>query len=1822
MNSNFLNIGYRSVILYLLAALLAFLPSTVSAQIPGGDWGLITSKREHSASRSHNITNPTNNLNGSFTFTLDRPGSIELYGFVSGTGEVKGSASHLTINGNRFQFNNGNNTNSGTIAQPLGAGTYTIAWRVEATAWGTINARITVEPGAFPQNIPNGNWGTITERIETSASRDHHLFAPTNNLNGTFTFTLNQPGSISLWGFVSGAGMVKGSASHLTIHGADGSETLRFAGGGDVNSGTIPRALGVGTYTVEWRVEATAYGTINAKITIEPGGFPPGIPTGNWGTITEKIEPSASIEHDVFRRTNNLNGTFTFTLDEPGYIELHGRVTGTGMVKGSASHLTINGNRLQFNGGTNVNSGTISQPLDVGTYSIEWRVEATAYGTINARITIEPGGFPPNIPTGNWGTITGKVEPTASRDHHLFAPTNNLNGNFTFTLDRPGYIGLYGFVSGLGEVKRSASHLTVNGNRLQFDNNDGFGSNVNSDTIYYALDAGTYTIEWRVEASAYGTINAKIIIDPGGFPPTIPDGNWGTITEKREPSSSRDHHAAATTNNLNGSFTFTLDRSGYIALRGFVSGTGVVNGSASHLTINGHRIPFGDGNNVNNETIYHCLDPGTYTVEWRVEAGGIIPWGTINAKIIIDPGGFPPGIPSGNWGTITEKREGAASRDHHIDAPTNNLNGSFTFTLDRPGLISLYGFVSGTGEVKRSASHLTINGNRHQFDNNGSLGDNVNYSIIPRFLDAGTYTVEWRVEAGGIIPWGTINATLAISSNLTNRQINLSDFGWEKNYGWEDLAKNAGSDSAMRAAAARHYFDVDDEWHDDSWEGTGLNAYGLVSENNALLVFRGTENMDKDLKDTLSDAHPLGVGYNQYIGNIHDNRSRIRRWVTNKIHDGKSISVTGHSLGGALAQHFAVDWTSNVGGRVASLVTFQAAGISATDAGRFNAGNCDQVIHHIAAGDLVSLAGTFVQKNSSSYRFYEYIGDNTNPLFFQIPGTKFSNKGIHVDGGNVHGKWVTRDIHLFRYLGDSRSAEIGVSFNNPGYRYGEYAGILSTQHLLDKCEMRLQELQEQHDSPGRPAFGDPSRYDDQLHMDAVRMIREMLGSRANFENFRKNIFSELLDVIGGLLTGGQSGVHPMALLEELSQVFGRVIAADTPVIDTQPQSATYTQGAIPTALSVEARGNGTLSYQWYGSGSSSVLSTSPTYTPSTATVGSAGYYVVVTNSLNGTLQAATSNTATITVNAVPMITEDEFDTIRSQYPDLKLSADIADYNIRVIKTDQLSQANLQNAINAATTGNNLVVLRTTATQNSVMLTGTPLSISSENVTIVSLGTERMTLNANRQSRALTIGSNATVNLAGLDIVNGNAGLGGAILSDGSLTITDCTFDNNSGDTGGAVFASGDFSITSAAFTNNIAINGGAIFVSMATLSIDDSTFEDNFALLKGGAIYGEESVMTFTRCEISWNHAGNDGGGIYNHNGTATAIDTIFEGNTPNNIVGVDHECNFEWTYTDPTCTKDGYSTGTCTVCGEVVREDDLDTAGHDYEWTYTDPTCSEDGYWTYTCTDCGDVVYEIDEGSACCVCIPVNLRVVQRGQNAVSLQWNAVHNATGYIVERECPDAGIEEFYTDVARFVDTGLVADTTYVYSVRTLTSDFSMPIFVTTLPSATTDVPIILDTSVNELGQTTIVWTDLGEDYTYTIFRQGQIIARDVSGTSFFDANPPASWGVLEYGIRAFNESTQDSARMVTTTVWNTNIRSVEFTGFEITENGVQLFWNAAPDTEYQIMRLGTTLGRDVTSGWTDTSPMARNDYVLMAFYEVDGRPVRTYSDVFTVHWMQP
>ena len=58
-----------------------------------------------------------------------------------------------------------------------------------------------------------------------------------------------------------------------------------------------------------------------------------------------------------------------------------------------------------------------------------------------------------------------------------------------------------------------------------------------------------------------------------------------------------------------------------------------------------------------------------------------------------------------------------------------------------------------------------------------------------------------------------------------------------------------------------------------------------------------------------------------------------------------------------------------------------------------------------------------------------------------------------------------------------------------------------------------------------------------------------------------------------------------------------------------------------------------------------------------------------------------------------------------------------------------------------------------------------------------------------------------------------------------------------------------------------------------------------------------------------------------------------------------------------PTCTQTGLTEGAkCSVCQEILTaQNPIAALGHDYSAQITDPTCTEQGYTTYTCSACGD---------------------------------------------------------------------------------------------------------------------------------------------------------------------------------------------------------------------------------------------------------------------------
>ena len=62
---------------------------------------------------------------------------------------------------------------------------------------------------------------------------------------------------------------------------------------------------------------------------------------------------------------------------------------------------------------------------------------------------------------------------------------------------------------------------------------------------------------------------------------------------------------------------------------------------------------------------------------------------------------------------------------------------------------------------------------------------------------------------------------------------------------------------------------------------------------------------------------------------------------------------------------------------------------------------------------------------------------------------------------------------------------------------------------------------------------------------------------------------------------------------------------------------------------------------------------------------------------------------------------------------------------------------------------------------------------------------------------------------------------------------------------------------------------------------------------------------------------------------------------------------SYQTVITAPTCNTDGYTTYTCSDCGDSYVADIVSALGHGYSSHVTNPTCTNDGYTTYTCSDC-----------------------------------------------------------------------------------------------------------------------------------------------------------------------------------------------------------------------------------------------------------------------------
>ncbi|NJK65966.1 MAG: calcium-binding protein [Microcoleus sp. CSU_2_2] len=137
---------------------------------------------------------------------------------------------------------------------------------------------------------------------------------------------------------------------------------------------------------------------------------------------------------------------------------------------------------------------------------------------------------------------------------------------------------------------------------------------------------------------------------------------------------------------------------------------------------------------------------------------------------------------------------------------------------------------------------------------------------------------------------------------------------------------------------------------------TGFHAIGLISttpDKPPVLVFRGGD----EAIDDVAIGDRRGTGFNQFEAN----KQALGNWLTQIGQDTTKNprrllpDLLGHSLGGALTQLAATEFTSAIG----DIVTFNSPGVAQSTVNTFKqkVSPGKNVTHYVVSGDYVSLGG-------------------------------------------------------------------------------------------------------------------------------------------------------------------------------------------------------------------------------------------------------------------------------------------------------------------------------------------------------------------------------------------------------------------------------------------------------------------------------------------------------------------------------------------------------------------------------------------------------------------------------------------------------------------------------------------------------------------------------------------------------------------------------------------------------------------------------------------------------------------------------------------------
>ncbi len=220
------------------------------------------------------------------------------------------------------------------------------------------------------------------------------------------------------------------------------------------------------------------------------------------------------------------------------------------------------------------------------------------------------------------------------------------------------------------------------------------------------------------------------------------------------------------------------------------------------------------------------------------------------------------------------------------------------------------------------------------------------------------------------------------------------------------------------------------------------------------------------------------------------------------------------------------------------------------------------------------------------------------------------------------------------------------------------------------------------------------------------------------------------------------------------------------------------------------------------------------------------------------------------------------------------------------------QLSLREAIKLANAAPSADIISFDASLTGQTIVVTAELVISDDLTIIGLGADQLTISGGGTSRILNItdhdSSHAlSVEISGLTFTNAYATYGAAILNYETLLLKETILTENTATQSGAgIYSSqGNVLMTDSSLTSNHADRGAGIYSISGILTLNHSTISGNVSTREGAGIYytnfggAETTPSVIIESTFTGNRSSGSGGGLYNSRGIFNVIDSTFSSN-------------------------------------------------------------------------------------------------------------------------------------------------------------------------------------------------------------------------------------------------------------------------------------------------------------------------------------------------------